>query len=653
MSMVPRRRWLTVALGAAVVAALAAVGVWWKWRSAAHEQPPPDEPPPRVPAADPRVTYDGPFLNVRPEVRYVGDEQCVGCHDDIIATYRNHPMARTLAPIEAMATAYPDDKAHNNPFDAKGTRFTIDRQGGRVLHRRARVDEAGRPLAEQVFDVRYAIGSGKHGSSYLAVHDDVLVQTPISWFTQKQIWDLSPGFDDTQVTGRAVPGKCMFCHANRAAFREGSVNRLAPAGLDGHGIGCERCHGPAELHLRRLARHEKVHGKADYTIVNPKYLEPARREAVCQQCHLQGETRVPRRGQHAEDFRPGLPLESVLTVLVHVTGEGANQKAVNHVEQMYQSACFRRSPADAKLGCTSCHNPHQTVAPSERATYYRGRCLTCHQPESCTAPAADRRAKGDGCVACHMPPYGTSNIAHTASTDHRIPRRPEPPGPEAPEGPRLDLPNHFWPGLPLLPFHREGLDPADPELRRDLAVGVMGLAMQSRGGRSQYADRMLQYLEVALRRDPDDGDAQEAKANALMATGRAAAGLATVEALLAREPDRETALKSAVLMATQLKDSDKAITYARRCRDANPSKPDYRAGLARFLVGAGRWDEAAPEAEAWARLDPCSVPARWLHVRCLLRQGKKSEAHDEFRVIEAMKPPDMTELRARFADEAR
>src|SRR5262245_18255852 len=48
---------------------------------------------------DPRLTYDTPFKNVRPEVQYVGSEACARCHRHIAKTYREHPMGRSLVPV--------------------------------------------------------------------------------------------------------------------------------------------------------------------------------------------------------------------------------------------------------------------------------------------------------------------------------------------------------------------------------------------------------------------------------------------------------------------------------------------------------------------------------------------------------------------------
>ena len=50
------------------------------------------------------------------------------------------------------------------------------------------------------------------------------------------------------LSGRQVFGQCLFCHVNRANQVEGPLNRYRRPVFDGHAIGCQRCHGPGELH---------------------------------------------------------------------------------------------------------------------------------------------------------------------------------------------------------------------------------------------------------------------------------------------------------------------------------------------------------------------------------------------------------------------
>ena len=70
------------------------------------------------------------------------------------------------------------------------------------------------------------------------------------------------------------------------------------------------------MHVAERSRKVPVEGKVDTSIVNPRHLEPAPRHAVCAQCHLVGETRVPRNGRKHHDYRPGMPLEEFLTTFV-------------------------------------------------------------------------------------------------------------------------------------------------------------------------------------------------------------------------------------------------------------------------------------------------------------------------------------------------
>src|SRR5437016_924792 len=84
----------------------------------------------------------------------------------------------------------------------------------RVWHRRSHLDAAGRAIYEQDTEVHFAIGSGTRGSSFLSERDGYLFQSLISWYTEKGVWDLSPGAAMMSSAGRHVDGACLFCHAN-------------------------------------------------------------------------------------------------------------------------------------------------------------------------------------------------------------------------------------------------------------------------------------------------------------------------------------------------------------------------------------------------------------------------------------------------------
>src|SRR5947209_4248935 len=65
-------------------------------RKAEVLSPPPSILYPLSSISDPRRTYAGPYRNIDPDVRYVGDAACAGCHKDIAESYARHPMGRSL-----------------------------------------------------------------------------------------------------------------------------------------------------------------------------------------------------------------------------------------------------------------------------------------------------------------------------------------------------------------------------------------------------------------------------------------------------------------------------------------------------------------------------------------------------------------------------
>ncbi len=644
----PRTALFVVAIS--LFLALLAAEAWWHFLRVPPVPPPSvdAEPPVARRAPDPRLAYAGPFRNVAPDVKYVGDAACKDCHLDVTLVYRQHPMGHTLAPIAAVAPTQRYGAEQHNPFQALGARFEVRREGERVVHRRTRLGPDGKPVYELDTDAHYAVGSGSQGYSYFYSRDGYLFQTPISWYTRKGIWDISPGGELMPLVGRPVVGACLFCHASGARHRPGTHNRFEAPLFEGYGIGCERCHGPGERHVAARSAAASAAGAFDDTIVNPKHLPHALREAVCQQCHLEGESRVVRRGLGLNDFRPGLPFEAFQTVFVHAEEEGVTRAAVNHVEQMYQSGCFRGGSGDARLGCTSCHDPHRTPPPERREARYRERCLSCHQKQGCSLPLPERRAKNDSCVACHMPRYASEDVAHTASTDHRVPRRPGAKG-----AGQVHAAKPFWPGVPVVPFRRDGLDPRGPEISRDLGVGLVALASGGAVDPRLQFDRAVALLEVALSEDPADVEAWMAKGQALRMMGRRASALAAFEGALLRTPEHEDALAGAAALCEGFGQKDVALDYYRRAAAVNPYDASYQASQASLLAGRQAWADARERAEAWVRLDPESVQGRQLLVLCLLKAGAKERAREEFARVEALRPPDLDKLRKWFEDQSR
>jgi hypothetical protein len=242
---------------------------------------------------------------------------------------------------------------------------------------------------------------------------DHLFQSPLSYYTSRQIWDVAPGYEQTPEPdfSRPVTVQCLTCHADKPLPLADTLNSYQSPPFAGMAIQCDRCHGSADAHLKK-----PVPG----SIVNPAKLAPAARDSICEQCHLAGQIRIPNPGKTVADFRPGERTEDVFTVYVTSHSSDKEIKVISHSEQLALSACAGNT--GGKLWCGTCHNPHDK--PAEPAAYYRARCLTCHA----ATLAPTHAAPDQNCVGCHMPRRQAKDGGHTAFTDHRITRRIEPEG---------------------------------------------------------------------------------------------------------------------------------------------------------------------------------------------------------------------------------
>ena len=575
-----------------------------------------------------------PYGNTRLGVKYVGDTVCARCHAEISESYGRHSMGRSLAPIASAPAVGNDDASGRVLFESHGLEYSIENRDGHIIHRERRRDASGNLIAQNEAEVQFAVGSGRQGVTYLIERDGFLFQSPITWYERERKWELSPAYEKVNLHfDRPIEADCLFCHANHTEPVAGSLNRYRPPIFNGHSIGCERCHGPGELHVKSPTM---VDGR-DTTIVNPAGLEPSLRDAVCQQCHLIGHHRVERLDRRSEDYRPGLPFYWFWTVLEPSAGP-AEHHAVGQVEQMHESLCFRASRG--RLGCISCHDPHRLPAPEEKVAYYRKRCLECHTDRGCSLPSAVRlvQSHADDCAGCHMQRSRSSDIIHVAATSHRILRHAaEPDRSSVPAGDPLGK------QLSEVNFHRDLMD----ERQRAAAERDIGVALCLDG--PQGAAAAAPRLEAALAARPDDVAAWEAKGFALGQLGRGEEALAAFRTALTREPNREAALIGAGYLAARGGRRQDAIAFWQRAVTMSPWRSDYHAELAFLHFQERDWQAAAEVCRETLSLNPFNLETRKLLVGCSLRLQGLEAARREFQTLLRFDPPDRDELIRRFA----
>ena len=318
---------------------------------------------------------------------------CAGCHPAETASFSNSAMGRSIG-LPARIT--PQGRVTNSDTGTViDVTWTNSQMGHRLTELGFRAD----------YSIGFQIGAGKVGHSYIAQLGQYLLQSPASYYNRYG-WDISPGFKDAAVLDfdRVLGAKCLFCHAKKLEFL-GSRQLVGGAKIEA--IDCARCHGDTSEHLNHPSRSN---------IVNPARLDVRARDSVCEQCHLEGLARVLNPGKALQDFRAGAELESTLSVYVDDQRQ-AGAKVVSQVEQLGLSRCARES--GGKLWCGTCHDPH-SAGSANRTRQIAAICSGCHASFS----QSNHPSAVSDCAGCHMPRLRPNDVAHAASTDHRILARP-------------------------------------------------------------------------------------------------------------------------------------------------------------------------------------------------------------------------------------
>ena len=359
---------------------------------------------------------------------YVGTQACVECHDKQHRSYlqSHHSRSLTKANVDTEAVG----QTWDHPLSHRS--YEIVRRDGKLWHREMLLEPERRdasdesesssdPFVVAEFPIELVMGSGKFAKGYLVSQGKYLLQSPVTWYANGQMYGISPGYDSPSHAGfgRVVTDQCLFCHA-------GLVSRLGenPNVFKIHelAIGCERCHGPGEQHVKHFEAIDQGIASDDIgpledSIVHPGKLTRLQSESLCGQCHCQGEAAVSVAGKQDWDFRPGDDYASIKMNYDAGVGDRSTTRFVGHFPQLHQSMCYQGSTT---MTCVTCHDPHHHPAGEQRHELHRQQCLSCHQDEACGVPLDDRIERAQNrCVTCHMPKT-QSEVPHTSTTNHRI-----------------------------------------------------------------------------------------------------------------------------------------------------------------------------------------------------------------------------------------
>lgn len=372
--------------------------------------------------------------------------------------------------------------------DALGRDYAIFADGSGLYQSESATAPDGHEIFRDTRRVRYTLGAGENGISYLVGQNGYLFEAPLSYYTKTRTWGLSPGYSVDYGFDRLAQTACIVCHSGLARPVAGRDGRYKDPPFKQLSIGCENCHGPGSLHVEERLKGLPLRG-SDRSIVNPAELPGWLANNLCMTCHERGDARVMLPGKTYMDRRPGVPLDRTVAIFaVPFTRQSPPQSPhLQQYTQMVLSKCYRAS--GGRLKCITCHDPHVEATAAEAPAYYRAKCLQCHTVRSCALPLAQRlrQSPPDNCIGCHMPKQNLEHFSHSSLTNHRIIARAGEPFPEAAF-------HMTTPGLPDLVYvNREPGktgSPVDPLIRLQAYRDLMTIYPQYREAESKLLDQL-------------------------------------------------------------------------------------------------------------------------------------------------------------------
>lgn len=528
------------------------------------------------------------FRNASKAVGYVGSRACKQCHRAEHQSYLHTTHSRSLSAVD-VAQEPPNGEFRH---DLSGRSYRITRDGATLRLAEFIQDTKAREVVLADHAALFTLGSGNYARMYLVQLDDFLIEAPMTWYPRRKTWGMSAGYEkDPHQPGftRAIDAGCLYCHAGQVAMIDGASERLKVVEM---AIGCERCHGPGELHVQERKAGLPIEHGIDDSIVNLQHLARERQEDICSQCHLSASADIAVRGRSKMDYRPGMRMADF--VVSYVVDRPSSMMTVSgQIQQMRQSRCYIESKT---MTCTTCHELHSSSNEATRLEHYRNKCLSCHKVESCLLPVKSRTEKDakDNCIACHMP-RGPTDIPHFSFTHHRI-------------GIHLAKPNNkLSESDQLVPVTDVSCFPESERLR------LAGLA------NDMFAGKLAGGLDDETRYDP----VHRALAPVFQARGRRL--LEEVRTRGLRDPEVEACLSR----LQWRKNPELCIEHAEAALQSPQIAPATRKSVLYHLASShfdlGRYDVALPYLEDLVKCERSEISLMLLGI-CYQKKGDLPEA---------------------------
>ena len=424
---------------------------------------------------------------------------------------------------------------------------------------------------------------------------------------------------------------------------------------------------------------------------------------VCLQCHLETSNEklphaIVRFDRVPFSYVPGQPLADYELVFNRAQGNTHNFEVAQQGYRFLESQCYLKSAG--KLGCTSCHNPHDIPRGQEATAHYNQVCRGCHKGVTQVAVSGPHKADAN-CVSCHMPKRRTDDGVHILMTEHLISRRPPagdllaekperaetqatsykgevvpyyPAKPASTEDNELTIAvaqvreqSNLKDGLPLLASRIDKYHPSRPSYYAELAEGYVAAGDPASAVRYfeeaskrepassnrliQWADALIETREWPLAEEklrrateltPNDPRAWGRLGWAMWQQNKAGEAKAALEKAIALGPEVAELYYNLGLILWGIGDRAAAEQQFRAALRIQPGVAEWRLNLGRALASQGQLGEARFQMEQSVRLKPDYAEARLVYARVLTDLNRPADAEKQAKLAVESDPRNGT-----------
>jgi tetratricopeptide (TPR) repeat protein len=340
---------------------------------------------------------------------YVGDQQCVFCHKEVLDTWKgsDHDLAMQVANEETVLGDF-----NNVQINIDGIAYIFTRKDSDFVVQITEIDGS-----QNEYKISYTFGITPLQQYLIDFENGKKQVLRVTWDVEKKQWyhqypgDAIDPHDWMHWTQSSQNWNtmCAECHSTNLQKNYIVDEDRFETTFSSINVNCESCHGPAEEHVNW------AHNMQD-SLHNNKYIIAGKSQFsqmnMCAPCHS-------RRAKLTQNLVPGTHFEDQY-LLQNLSEEYYHGDGQIEAEDYVYGSFVQSKMYHNDVTCTDCHDAHSL----KLKAVGNNLCMQCHEPkyDQPTHYFHPKDSEGAQCINCHMTGVTYMGIDFRRDHSFRVPR---------------------------------------------------------------------------------------------------------------------------------------------------------------------------------------------------------------------------------------